>query len=52
MRYTIRPLKYTSIFQYSKLNVFKDIKLCGEIFIKRRNDALGTDVYKTIESYW
>ena len=45
-------VKGTWIYENSELNVFKNIKFCGEISNNWLNELLGTNVYKTLESYW
>ena len=47
----------TSIYESSELKnlkkkVFKNINCFGEILSNWPNDLLGTNVYKTLESYW
>ena len=36
----------------SELNVFKGIKFVGAISNKLRNNLIGKNVYKTLESCW
>ena len=43
-------LNHTSIYKSSESNVFKNIKLCGEISNNWPNDLLGINVYKSHES--
>ena len=45
-------VNHTSIYEKSELKAFKNIKLLGEISNNWRNDLLGTNVYKTLESCW
>ena len=44
-------LNHTSMYENSELKVFKNIKFLGEIFKNWPNDLLGTNVYKTLETY-
>ena len=44
-------LNHTSMYENSELKVFKNIKFLGEIFENWPNDLLGTNVYKTLETY-
>ena len=45
-------VNHTSINENSESNVFKNIKLSGEISNNWPKDLLGTDVYKTLEFWW
>ena len=45
-------VNHVSIYEYSKLNVFKNIKFLGHISNNWTNNLLGTNIYKTFESYW
>ena len=45
-------VNHTSIYEYSELKVFKNIKFFGEICSNWPKDVLGANVYKTIESWW
>ena len=45
-------VNHTSIYENSELKAFKNIKFLGEISNNWRNDLLGTNVYKTLESCW
>ena len=45
-------VNHTSIYENSKLNVFKNIKFFDEISSKWPNDLLGRNVYKALESCW
>ena len=45
-------VKYTSIYEISELNVFKNITFLGEISNNWPNNSLGINGYKTIESCW
>ena len=37
------------MYENSELNVFKNIKLLGEIYDNLPNDLFGTNGYKTLE---
>ena len=43
-------VNHASIYENSKLNVLKNIKLFGEISNNWPNDLSGLSVYKTLES--
>ena len=43
---------HTSVVCNSELNVFKGIKFVAAISNKLPNGLFGTNVYKTLESYW
>ena len=43
---------HTSMAWNSELNVFKKVWFFGEISNKLPNGLLGTNLYKTLESYW
>ena len=45
-------VNHTSIYKNSELNVFKNIKLLGEISNDWPNDLLEINVYKTLEFPW
>ena len=45
-------VNHTSIYENSELNVFKNIKVLGEISSNRPNKLLGINVYKTLKSCW
>ena len=45
-------VNHTSIYENSELKVFKNIKFLGETSNNWPNDSIGTNVYKTLESYW
>ena len=45
-------VNHVSIYEYSKLNVFKNIKFLGHISNNWTNNLLGTNIYKTFESCW
>ena len=45
-------VNHTSIYENSELKAFKNIKFLGEISNNWRNDLLGTNVYKTLQSCW
>ena len=45
-------VNHTSIYKNSESKVFKNIKFLSEICINWSNDILGTNTYKTLESYW
>ena len=45
-------VNYTSEYENSELNVFKNIKLWGEVSSNWPNDILGKNVDKTLESCW
>ena len=45
-------VNHTSIYENSELKVFKNIKSFGEKFSSWPSDLLGTNVYKTLKSYW
>ena len=47
-----QSVNHTSIARSSELNVFKKIWFFGEISNSLRNGWFGTNVYKTLESYW
>ena len=42
----------TSIYENSKLNVFKNIKFLGKISNNWPKEPSGTNVYKAYESCW
>ena len=44
-----RSVNHTSIYGNSESNVFKNIKLLGEISNNWPKDLLGKNVYKTLE---
>ena len=43
---------HTLICWISESNVFKNIKISGEILNNWSNNLLGTNVYKTLEFCW
>ena len=43
-------VNHTSIFENAELDVFKNIKLLGEISNNWSNDLLEINIYKTLES--
>ena len=43
-------VNHTSIYENSRLNVFKNIRFSGEIFNNWPKDLLGKNIYKTLES--
>ena len=43
---------YTSVYENSELNVYKNVKCFDEISSNWPNDLLGTNVYQTPESFW
>ena len=45
-------VEYTSIYETSKLNVFKNITFLGEISNNWPNKSLGINGYKTLEPCW
>ena len=45
-------INYTSIYENSKLKVFKNVKFLGEISNIWPNVLLGANVCKTLESCW
>ena len=45
-------VNHTSIYESSELNVLKNINFFWEISRNWRNDLLGMNVYKTLESRW
>ena len=45
-------VNYTSIYGNSELRVFKNIICSGEISTNWPKELLGTNVFKTLESYW
>ena len=45
-------VNHTSTYGNSELKAFKNIKLLGEISNYWPHNLLGTNVYKTLESYW
>ena len=42
----------TAEYDNSELNVFRNIKILGEISCNWPNDLFGTNVCKTLESRW
>ena len=44
-----RSVNHTSIYEHSKLKVYKNTKFLGEISNDWLNDSLGINVYKTLE---
>ena len=44
------PINYISMYQNSEINVFKNIKILGEISNNWQNDLLEVTVFKTPES--
>ena len=49
--FELQSVNHTSINENSELKVFKNTAFTGEIS-NCPNDLLGTNVYKTPESYW
>ena len=45
-------LNHTSIYENSKLKIFKNIKFLCEISSNWPSDLLGTNALKTLESCW
>ena len=45
-------VNHTSMAWNSELDIFKKIKFVGEIFSNWPNSLFGTNVHKTLESYW
>ena len=45
-------VKHTSIYENSKLNVFKNTKFLGAVSSNWPDDLLGTNIYKTLQSCW
>ena len=51
-RFEFWSVNYTSKNGNPELNIFKNIKLLGEISSNSPNDLLGTNTYMTLESCW
>ena len=45
-------VNHTSIHENSESNIFKNIKVSGEILNNWPNNLLGAKVHKTLESCW
>ena len=45
-------VNHTSMYENSKLKVFKNIIFLGEISSTWSNDSVGINVWKTLESCW
>ena len=45
-------MNHNLVYKSSQVNVSKNVKFLGEISSDWPNDLLGTNVYKTLESFW
>ena len=45
-------VNYTPLYENFESNIFKNLKILGEISNNWPKDLLGTNVHKTLESCW